>query len=248
MDDYKIYFVKGHKSGVVYGLKCVTKAAEKTAKQFGLCDAFSDFITIGANELSCMSEEDIFEVLHDFKRLKIWNKMPTFSHEYWSAEFGTGLQYVVNIMDDISTHCFCVPYEIDIRELKRTMRNNYWWLVCKRDVSKAGKIAINKEDYFDGEDIGHIRPFLQKAIAAGLVTDTGNGYRWNGSISLCAYFAEKCSAILGLSLSRFKVNWQIYSKLFGYTERQLSVGKQTYLDSKNGIPSDAGKVDAILKE
>lgn len=127
------------------------------------------------------------------------------------------------------------------------MRNNYWLLVCKRDVSKAGRITINEEDYFDGEDITRIRPYLQKAIASGLVTDTGNGYKWNKTNSLCAYFAEKCNAVLGFSLGPCRTNWRTFSVLFGYTERQLAIGKQTYQNSTLGVPSDAELVDALFK-
>ena len=64
---------------------------------------------------------------------------------------------------------------------------------------------------------------LKKAIKAGFVKETAEGYKWNGNNNELAYFAQKVSDLLGLSnkendAKKF-VNWQPFVKLFGIDKK-----------------------------
>lgn len=66
------------------------------------------------------------------------------------------------------------------------------------------------------------KKLLQEAIEAGLINQTTNGYRWNKSKALCAYFADRATEELKISKAittneEQAANWKPFEALFNFT-------------------------------
>lgn len=87
-------------------------------------------------------------------------------------------------------------------------------------------------------DTNEYKALLQKTITAGLCD---NDYKWNGTKSLLAYFADRASEYLGLCKGEYdgkpKTSWKPFETLFGISG--LSGAKRDY--QKTGTLPDGYK-------
>lgn len=95
-----------------------------------------------------------------------------------------------------------------------------------KQLANSGKTS-NKPDTLPKKllDNHTFKAILKKAIKAGFVEKTAEGYKWNGGINEWAYFAQKVSDLLGLSnkendTKKF-VNWHPFVELFGIDKKTI---------------------------
>jgi hypothetical protein len=98
--------------------------------------------------------------------------------------------------------CYSNPTDLDIDEHKITVPLT---IKAFRGIKKQIDKTISKYKHIEKQDLPpeldtpKARLLLDKAIKAGFINEIPNGYKWNYSKALCAYFADKATIYLNIS-------------------------------------------------
>lgn len=122
-----------------------------------------------------------------------------------------------------------------------------------RPFSKSGKAeaagSMDAPELPKELDTDRARLLFKKAEAAGLMKPDGNGYKWNGTKALCAYFSERAGEYLGLHKVETDNGkaavWKPFEKLFNLDN--FKTCKQDRLKTGT-LPKDSKIVDALFQE
>lgn len=87
------------------------------------------------------------------------------------------------------------------------------------------------------------KKLFQKAIKAGLMSETDSGYEWKKTKALCAYFADRASEYLKLQKGEKKVSWKPFETLFNI--KGLGGARNDYQKTGN-LPLDNNLVDSLF--